>query len=250
MLIAYNTLYSRLDSGGLFIKSFKCVLTNWDYVYDLCRKVSKDIKQSGYEPDIIVALARGGWCAGRILCDFLGLEDLVSLKIEHYVGPVAIESGIPYVKYPLADSVVRGKKVLIIDDIVSSGESMLSAVAHVAERKPLVIKTASLQYVGSSKFDPDYVGERFRNWAWIIYPWNFMEDMISILKKCMKKDPEKSWDLQALKCSLYTNHSIDPIAFEITQPGRLLEVLAEMERKKIVSSENIEENKYWKLIKK
>jgi hypoxanthine phosphoribosyltransferase len=226
------------------------VLTNWDYIYDLCRKVSKDIKHSGYEPDIVIALARGGWCAGRVLCDFLGLNDLTSLKMEHYVGPVAIDLGTPYVKYPLADYVVRGKKVLIVDDIVNSGESMLSAVAHVAERSPLEIKTASLQYVGSSKFDPDYVGERLRDWAWIIYPWNFMEDMISILNKCMKKNPEKRWDLPALKCSLYMNHSIDHIVFEITQPGRLSEILEEMERKGMISSENINGKKYWKLIKK
>ena len=51
--------------------NFKCVVTNWDYIYNLCRNVADDVKEDGYEPDIIIALARGGWFAGRVLCDFL-----------------------------------------------------------------------------------------------------------------------------------------------------------------------------------
>jgi len=236
------------DHGGICIESFKCVLTNWDYIYNLCRNISTEIKHSGYEPDIIIALARGGWFAGRVLCDFLGLDDLSSLKVEHYIGTTAIDSGEPYIKYPLSDNVIEGKKVLIVDDIVDTGESMLSAKAYVEGRKPIEVRTASLQYLGSSKIDPDYVGERLEDWAWIVYPWNFMEDMISILAKCMRKDPKKRWSLEDLKHSLYINHAVDPVVFEITQPGRIPEVLEEMERVCRISSETINGKKYWKLL--
>jgi hypoxanthine phosphoribosyltransferase len=115
-------------------------------------------------------------------------------------------------------------------------------------RKPIEIRTASLQYLGSSKIDPDYVGERLEDWAWIVYPWNFMEDMISILAKCMRKDPKKRWSLEDLKHSLYINHAVDPVVFEITQPGRIPEVLEEMERVCRISSETINGKKYWKLL--
>jgi len=236
------------DHGGICIESFKCVLTNWDYIYNLCRNISTEIKHSGYEPDIIIALARGGWFAGRVLCDFLGLDDLSSLKVEHYIGTTAIDSGEPYIKYPLSDNVIEGKKVLIVDDIVDTGESMLSAKAYVEGRKPIEVRTASLQYLGSSKIDPDYVGERLEDWAWIVYPWNFMEDMISILAKCMRKDPKKRWSLEDLKHSLYINHAVDPVVFEITQPGRIPEVLEEMKRVCRISSEIINGRKYWKLL--
>ena len=120
------------------------MLTNWDYIYNLCRNISNEIKNSGYEPDVIIALARGGWFAGRVLCDFLGLDDLSSLKIEHYVGAAAIDSGEPYIKYPLSDGVIKGKKVLIVDDIVDTGKSMLSAKAYVEGRNPIEVRTASL----------------------------------------------------------------------------------------------------------
>ena len=214
----------------------------------MCRNISKEIKNSGYEPDVIIALARGGWFAGRVLCDFLGLDDLSSLKIEHYVGAPAIDSGEPYIKYPLSDGVIEGKRVLIVDDIVDTGESMLSAKAYVKVRNPLEVKTASLQYLGSSKIDPDYVGERLEDWAWMVYPWNFMEDMISILTKCMRKDAKKLWSLEDFKHSLYINHAIDPVVFEITQPGRIPEVLEEMERVRRIGSEILNGKKYWKLL--
>lgn len=223
------------------------MLTNWDYIYNLCRNISKEIKNSGYEPDVIIALARGGWFAGRVLCDFLGLDDLSSLKIEHYIGSAAIDTGEPYIRYPLSDGVIEGKRVLIVDDIVDTGESMLSAKAYVEGRNPIEVRTASLQYLGSSKIDPDYVGERLEDWAWIVYPWNFMEDMISILIKCMRKDAKKLWSLEDLKHSLYINHALEPVVFEITQPGRMPEVLEEMERVRRISSEMINGKKHWRL---
>ncbi|MDD4497175.1 MAG: phosphoribosyltransferase [Methanosarcinaceae archaeon] len=233
---------------GLITESFKCVLTNWDYIYNLCRNVSKEIKLSGYEPDVIIALARGGWFAGRVLCDFLGLDDLTSLKIEHYVGTEAIDTGEPYIRYPLSEEVVEGKRVLIVDDIVDTGESMFSAKTYVEALKPAEVRTASLQYLSCSKIEPEYVGELLEEWVWIVYPWNFMEDMISILGKCMRTDPSGKWDLEALKSVLFRNHSLHPVTFEIAQPGRLIEVLEEMERVGKVSSGIREGKRYWKLL--
>lgn len=99
---------TQVVSNMVLPDKFKCVITNWNYIYDLCRHVANDVKSSNYEPDIIIALARGGWFAGRVLCDFLGLNDLTSLKIEHYVG-TASSSGGPEIRYPLANDAVEGR---------------------------------------------------------------------------------------------------------------------------------------------
>ncbi|MDD2439176.1 MAG: phosphoribosyltransferase [Methanosarcinaceae archaeon] len=229
------------------MESFRCVLTNWDYIYNLCRKISREIKGSGYEPDVIIALARGGWFAGRVLCDFLGLDDLTSLKIEHYVGAEAIDTGEPHIRYPLSKKAVEGKNVLLVDDMVDTGESLLSAKTYIRTLSPAKLKTASLQYLSCSKIEPEYIGERLEEWVWIVYPWNFIEDLTSLLKKAMKADSSEEWELEALKALLLTRHSLHPISFEIAQPGRLLEVLEEMERTGKVSSELKEGKRYWKL---
>ena len=58
-------------------EEFPCTIADWEYIYSLCRDVAEGVKASEFEPDVVVALARGGWFAGRCLCDFLGLDDLV-----------------------------------------------------------------------------------------------------------------------------------------------------------------------------
>ncbi|WP_370573557.1 phosphoribosyltransferase [Methanomethylovorans sp.] len=226
---------------------FKCVVTNWDYIYDLCRKVANDVKASGYEPDIIIALARGGWFAGRVLCDFLGMDDLTSLKIEHYTGTAVTAGSGPQIKYPLSDSAVKNKNVLIVDDIADTGKSMLHSKEYVLTQDPKSVRTATLQYLDTSEMEPDFIGERLEEWAWVIFPWNFIEDMIDLISLLMNKEKRDMWDISAIKHGMYVYHSLDSFAFEIAQPGRLAEVMDEMNRRGIVKCVTENGNKFWKL---
>ena len=212
---------------------FKCTITNWDYIYDLCREVSDDVKTAEFEPDVVVALARGGWFAGRVICDFLGLDDLTSLKMEHYVG-TAQKSGEPTVRYPMPEGSVEGKDVLIMDDIADTGGSIRRAHEYVTQRDPGEVRTATLQLLGTSEFRPDFVGERLEEWAWVVYPWNFIEDMIDLLAGVMAKDDDGPYTADELRGLLQSYHQVERIEMEIAQPGRLPEVLAEMERRDVL----------------
>ncbi len=214
---------------------FKCTITTWDYIYRLCRDVSDDVKQSDFQPDVVVALARGGWFAGRCLCDFLGLDDLTSLKMEHYVG-TAQKTGEPQVRYPMPDGSVAGKNVLIIDDIADTGGSIRRAHEYVSDRDVGAVRTATLQLLETSEFEPDYVGERLDEWAWIVYPWNFIEDMIELVAGVMSKSDRSTFTTDDIRRQLAAYHDIERIEMEIAQPDRLGEVLAEMERRSVVEA--------------
>ena len=209
---------------------FTCTVTNWEYIYGLCRDVADEVRVADYEPEVIVALARGGWFAGRCLCDFLGLDDLASLKIEHYVG-TAEKTGEPVVRYPMPEGSVAGKDVLIVDDIADTGGSIRRAEEYVMEREPGEVRTATLQLLGTSSFEPDYVGERLEEWAWIVYPWNFIEDMVDLTEGVVEKAGLERFDRSDVRRLLREYHEIERIQFEIAQPGRLDEVLSEMERR-------------------
>jgi len=212
---------------------FKCTITNWEYIYDLCRGVSEQVKAADFEPDVVVALARGGWFAGRCLCDFLGLDDLASLKMEHYVG-TAEKSDEPQVRYPMPEGSVEGKDVLIIDDIADTGGSIERAHEYVSERNPGEVRTATLQLLRTSDFEPDFIGERLDEWAWIVYPWNFIEDMIDIVSGVMERDDDGPYAADELRALLGEYHDVERIEMEIAQPGRMGEVLEEMERRGVV----------------
>ncbi len=211
-------------------EEFNCTITNWEYIYGLCRDVSDDVKAASFEPDVVVALARGGWFAGRCLCDFLGLDDLTSLKMEHYVG-TAEKSDEPQVRYPMPEGSVSGKDVLIIDDIADTGGSINRAEEYVCERDPGEVRTATLQLLGTSEVEPDYVGERLEQWTWVVYPWNFIEDMIDLITGVMEKADQEQFTREEIRHYLASYHDVERIEMEIAQPDRLDEVLSEMERR-------------------
>ncbi|RRJ28046.1 phosphoribosyltransferase [Halocatena pleomorpha] len=214
-------------------EEFKCTITTWEYIYDLCRDVSQQVTGASFEPDVIVALARGGWFAGRCLCDFIGLDDLASLKMEHYVG-TAEKTDEPQVRYPMPEGSVEGKDVLIIDDIADTGGSIRHAEEYVTDRNPNEVRTATLQLLGTSEFEPDFVGERLEEWAWVVYPWNFIEDMIDLIGGVMEKADAKTFTRHDVRHLLRKYHRIDRIEMEIAQPDRLEEVLAEMVRRDLL----------------
>jgi hypoxanthine phosphoribosyltransferase len=213
-------------------EEFDCTITNWEYIYGLCRTVADQVRDDQFEPDVVVALARGGWFSGRVLCDFLGLDDLTSLKVEHYVGTAA-KSEEPEIRYPMPEGSVEDKDVLIVDDIADTGGSIQHAYDYVTDRESGTVRTATLQLLGTSEFDPDFVGERLREWTWVVYPWNFIEDMVELTEGVMAKDGDGPYDKAEIRHLLDDYHDVSRFEMEIAQPDRLEEVLEEMVRRDV-----------------
>jgi len=204
---------------------FECEVMDWDLFYDLAKKVGKKINTSGYKPDMIVGLARGGWVLARILCDLIGVKDLVSLKVEHW-GVTATPDGKAKLKHPLNID-LTGKKVLVVDDITDTGESMRVTVDYLKTLKPSEIRTAALRHIKSSKFIPDYYGEEI-TWRWVIFPWNYTEDLCNIIPKVcarLKMSPTGEVDVKQVRNELKKSFSIEASEETIT------EILQELKRR-------------------
>jgi hypoxanthine phosphoribosyltransferase len=204
---------------------FPCRVTTWGYAYDRCRAVGNAVRASEFDPDVVVALARGGWFAGRVLCDFLGMDDLASLKIEHYVGPAATGEEAT-VRYPVDRDAVEGKEVLVVDDVADTGETMAVATEHVRERDPAAVRTATLQLMPDCDAEPDFYGRELDEWAWLVYPWNFLEDMEDLLPPAMERADAQAFDADDCYRLLAEYHDLDRIQLEVAEPGRMEETLA------------------------
>jgi hypoxanthine phosphoribosyltransferase len=107
---------------------------DWEFFYSLSEEVARKIIESGYRADFMVGLARGGWVLSRVLCDFLAIKDLVSLKVEHW-GVTATPDGTAQLKYPF-DIDLTGRSVIIVDDITDTGDSMKIATDYVQTKNP------------------------------------------------------------------------------------------------------------------
>ncbi len=223
----------------------RCIVTDWDYMDSLCRKVGKQILDDDFEPEVIVALAKGGWFAGRVLCDLLGLDELTSLKVEHYLG--VDERKEVSVRYVPSERDIKGRNVLIVDDIANTGMSIRRAREEIERLGVSEVRTATLLLLHTSKFIPDYFGECLEEWAWVIFPWNFVEDMVSLIVKVMKNSRKDLWTDWDIKWELFDKFGLDPIYIEISQPGRFEEVLEIMERRGIVYRVEEDDRVYWSL---
>lgn len=207
---------------------FECEVMDWNLFYQLARRVANKIRISGYNPDIIVGLARGGWVLARVLCDLIGVKDLVSLKVEHW-GITAAPDGKAKLKFPLNID-LTGKKTLVVDDITDTGESMVVAINYLQSLKPFEIKTAALRHITSSKFIPDFYGEEI-TWRWVIFPWNFTEDMCNIIPKVCKRLSISSVNsdvITKIKDELKKKYTID------TSNETINEILNELKRRNLV----------------
>ena len=192
------------------MENITCVTPSWIEMVEYSRQTTSLIKKSGFKPDIIIALSRGGLVPARIFCDFLHIKNCYSIKIDHW-GLTATKDGKARINHGL-DMDLSGKNVLIVDDITDTGESLELAKAHIENLGPMSLKTATLIHLSNSKYTPDYFGIQ-REWAWIIFPWNYQEDLVNLTKKMLAENKDLSVD------QIHTNfkemHSINVSANDV-----------------------------------
>ncbi len=135
---------------------------------------------SNYVPDAIVAVSRGGLIPARIVSDVINVDEVHSVKASLWgVGGKISEEVMLYdVKLP-----VRGKRVLLVDDVVDSGSTLNRVLDFVKGLEPEDVRTAVLHVKPSSKHIPDYYASRLDEWSWIIYPWTLHEVIFTLLYK-------------------------------------------------------------------
>ncbi len=161
------------------------------------------------------------------------IKDLISLKVDHW-GITASKDGKARIRYPLTAD-LTGKKVLIVDDITDTGESMLVSTDFIKTLNPAEIKTATALHIKTSKFTPDYYGEEI-DWMWVVFPWNYIEDMCNIVPKVLHEKKPK--DIKKLKIDLKENFKVDVSEEDI------LEILGELEERNLAT----QERRGWKKI--
>jgi hypoxanthine phosphoribosyltransferase len=171
-----------MDTG-----SFTCELVTWEDQYRLAKVLAEKIRSSGYRPDLVIAIGRGGYIPARILCDLLLLSMLTSVKVEHW-GMAAEKKERVVIRFPLSTD-IRGMKVLIVDDVTDTGDTIEAVVEYVKGLGPAEVRTAVLQHKEVSHFVPDYFAVVCPVWRWIIYPWALHEDLVGFSGKILAGGP-------------------------------------------------------------
>ena len=157
-----------------------CYNVSWKTSFYLATNLASSIKKDGYIPDLIIAISRGGLVPARIVADFMLQRELICLRAEHWgVGEKLPER----VNITGSTPDLTSKKILVVDDVADSGDTLQEITRHLKEKGASMVKTAVLHYKKTSTCKPDYWAEEMDEWLWIVYPWSIYEDATNFIKK-------------------------------------------------------------------
>ena len=133
------------------------------YCYDEFLQDIKTLhrKIKDFHPDTLLAIARGGLTMGHFLASAMDTRRLFALNSIHYEGSKKLDTLQIFNIPDLSDA----KRVLILDDIADSGETLLAVLNELQERYPDVeFKIATLFYKPDSLIQPDFSVKEAPSW--------------------------------------------------------------------------------------
>src|ERR1700758_5789978 len=96
----------------------------WQQFGDASRELAKVIAADGFEPDLILSIARGGLFLAASLGYALAVKNLHVTNVEFYDG-VGSTLDMPVMLPPVPSAVdFSEKKVLIADDVADTGKTL------------------------------------------------------------------------------------------------------------------------------
>ncbi len=133
------------------------------YSYDLFVEDTQKLVDScrDYNPDVLLAIARGGLTLSHLMAQAMDMRNLYSLNSIHYEAEQKLDT---FNIFNIPD-MSKAKKVLVIDDIVDSGETMQEIFKILNEKFPNTeFKLATLFYKKTAILQPDYTVREATQW--------------------------------------------------------------------------------------
>jgi hypoxanthine phosphoribosyltransferase len=160
--------------------------------YDMAYELGKKVKESGFIPDCLVGISRGGLSIVRTLSDFFGIKNIYVIRVMYY-DDIKTTKKEPKLIQDVDETFLKNKKVLVVDDVSDTGGSLIFTANLMKQKGIKEFKIATLHYKPWSKFKPDfYIDETDK---WIIYPWEVGETIRLIMKRDMTRE-EKMKELR------------------------------------------------------
>lgn len=155
----------------------------WSKVIKLCYRLAKSVADSGYRPDVVVSIMRGGVVPALIVSDILNVDSFYALRVKHWgiaeeVYPVPIVEQLPQGK-------VEDKRVLLVDEVADTGKTLEVSIQELSKLHPREVRTAVLHLKPTSVVRPDYYAEKLDRWVWLFYPWSLVETLVALAMREM-----------------------------------------------------------------
>jgi len=142
---------------------------SWAEFGGAARALAQQVADDGYEPDVVLSIARGGMLVGAALGYALDVKNTWTMNVEFYTG-VDERLDVPMILPPVPELVdLRAERMLIADDVADTGET-LTLVKDFCARKVADVRCAVLYEKPRSMVKCEYVWRRTD--MWIDFPWS------------------------------------------------------------------------------
>jgi hypoxanthine phosphoribosyltransferase len=152
------------------------------FTYEDIHLTSQDIaarvRDSGFDPDVIVAIGSGGFIPARIMRTFLG-KPILAVGIAYYDAydrPSELPRKVQWIEE--AEQKLSGKRILLVDEVDDSRSTLEYCVRELLRHSPAEIAVAVLhnklkEKKGSLPTEVKrYFAGRDIEDRWVCYPWD------------------------------------------------------------------------------
>ena len=148
---------------------------SWERFGTASRELAELVAADGYQPDIILSIARGGLFVAGALGYALDVKNLHVANVEFYTG-VDERLPVPIMLPPVPNVVdISGAKVLVADDVADTGATLKLVrdfcAGHVAD-----VRCAVVYEKPHSSVRCEYVWRRTDRW--INFPWSTLPPVV------------------------------------------------------------------------
>lgn len=142
---------------------------SWSEYGNLAEALAEKIRATGKHYDLVVGIARGGIPVAMVVSDHLDVKiDFVNVKSYNDIG----KRTAPRILSTLVEG-VEGKDVLLVDDLVDQGDTMVFMRRYLSDQKPNSLDTAVMFRKPWSKVEPEYFLETVSEW--VVFPFELGE---------------------------------------------------------------------------
>lgn len=144
-------------------------ILTWETYGTAVRGLAQAVADSGFVPDIVLGIARGGLIPAGSVAYALDCKNLFTMNVEFYTG-VGTTRDEPTLLPPFLDlAELQDLAVLVVDDVADSGKT-LELVARVCSEHAGEVRSAVIYEKPRAILAPDYAWRRTDKW--INFPWS------------------------------------------------------------------------------
>ncbi len=147
-------------------------------IHKTIKKLAKEIKESGFNPDLMVAIGTGGFIPARIMKTFLNIS-ILTVGVKYYDKDNKIQSEPEKIQWiDEVEKKLKGKKILLVDEVDDSRSTLEYCLRELLKHEPEEIAVAVLHKKNKKKsgvipkeIKRYHTGKTIPD-CWCCYPWD------------------------------------------------------------------------------